>query len=126
LSIEQAAGITGKFEYAANAVRSALMNALTSNTRVDSVDLRGVRVTLKGRKISESGADKRTNKVYIQRTAHQDGSFSTMTLPKVHGLCRHCTAKHPELSACLANPGPMLLSGFLMPEIQRSRVRQAP
>ncbi|RRV05719.1 hypothetical protein EGJ27_18085 [Pseudomonas sp. v388] len=30
---------------------------------------------------------------------------------------RRCTVQRQSLSACLANPGPMLLSGFLMPAI---------
>ncbi|RJX77452.1 hypothetical protein D3M70_20325 [Pseudomonas sp. LS-2] len=36
---------------------------------------------------------------------------------------RYCTARQHELSACLANPSPMLLSGFLMPAIYRSELR---
>jgi hypothetical protein len=39
--------------------------------------------------------------------------------PRLSALHR----KRYRLSACLANPSPMLLSGFLMPEIQRTGIR---
>ena len=60
-------------------------------------------------KIYDAKRDKTEQKVYIQRTASETGpgDIASLSPPETP----------TELSACLANPSPMLLSGFLMPAI---------